>query len=162
MNYYQDQIDDVGDNASDDKSFKFKTKIVGNTPEKPLQSENQGDANQPAQKATPTSNVEVTAPLKYLGNFWRFLYLTLINREVALDLSQAKNIVLIEHHNNVTGVNFRISSTKLYVPVVTLSINNNIKLLENIKQGFKRTISWNEDLKKQYNQTTLIQIISLT
>ena len=161
MNYYQDETDDVGDNASDGQSFKFKTKIVGNTPEL-LQSENPGDANQPAQKSTPTSNVEVTAPLKYLGNFWRFLYLTLINREVALDLSQAKNIVLIEHHNNVTGVNFRISSTKLYVPVVTLSISNNIKLLENIKQGFKRTISWNEDLKKQYNQTTLIQIISLT
>ena len=33
---------------------------------------------------------------------------------------------------------------KLYVPVVTLSINNNIKFLENIKQGFKRTISWNK------------------
>ena len=102
MNYYQDEIDDVGDIASDGKSFKFKTKIVGNTPEKRLQSENPGDVNQPAQKATPTSNVEVTAPLKYLRNFWRFLYLTLINREVALDLSQAKNIVLIEHHNNVT------------------------------------------------------------
>ena len=35
-----------------------------------------------------------------------------------------------------------ITSTKLYVPVVTLYINDNIKLLENIKQGFKRTISW--------------------
>ena len=37
-----------------------------------------------------------------------------------------------------------ISSTKLYVPVVTLSINDNIKFLENITQGFKRTISWNK------------------
>ena len=35
-----------------------------------------------------------------------------------------------------------ISSTKLYVPVVTLYINNNIKVLENTKQWFKRTISW--------------------
>ena len=34
-----------------------------------------------------------------------------------------------------------ITSIKLYVPVVTLSINDNTKLLENIKQGFKRTIS---------------------
>ena len=33
------------------------------------------------------------------------------------------------------------TSTKLYVPAVTLSINNNIKFLENIKQGFKRTVS---------------------
>ena len=37
-----------------------------------------------------------------------------------------------------------ITSSKLYVPVVTLSINDNINFLENIKQGFKRTISWNK------------------
>ena len=49
-----------------------------------------------------------------------------------------------------------ISSTKLYVPVVTLSIDDNIKLLENIKQGFRRTICLNKyrseiitQLKKQ-------------
>ena len=35
-----------------------------------------------------------------------------------------------------------ITSIKFYVPVATFSINNNIKLLENMKQGFKRTISW--------------------
>ena len=43
-----------------------------------------------------------------------------------------------------TGATFQISYFKLYVPVVTLSINDNIKLLENIKKGFKRTISWNK------------------
>ena len=37
-----------------------------------------------------------------------------------------------------------ITSTKLYVPVVTLSVNENMKFLENIKHGFKRTISWNK------------------
>ena len=37
-----------------------------------------------------------------------------------------------------------ITSTKLYVPVITLSINDNIKFLENIKQWFKRTIFWNK------------------
>ena len=40
-----------------------------------------------------------------------------------------------------TGATFQINNAKLYVPVVTLSINDNIKFLENIKQGFKRTIS---------------------
>ena len=40
-----------------------------------------------------------------------------------------------------SGAIFHISNAKLYVPVVTLSINDNIKFLENIKQGFKRTIS---------------------
>ena len=38
-----------------------------------------------------------------------------------------------------------ITSTELYVPVVTFSINDNIKFLENIKQGFKRTIFWNNN-----------------
>ena len=47
-------------------------------------------------------------------------------------------------YNNITRVNFIITSTKLYVPVVTLSINDNIKLLENIKQVLKRTIFWNK------------------
>ena len=37
-----------------------------------------------------------------------------------------------------------ITSTAFHVPVVTLSINGDIKLLENIKQGFKRTIYWNK------------------
>ena len=37
-----------------------------------------------------------------------------------------------------------MTSTKLYIPVVTLSINDNIRFFENIKQGFKRTISWNK------------------
>ena len=39
---------------------------------------------------------------------------------------------------------FQINNAKLYVPVVTLSMNDNIKFLENMKQGFKKTISWNK------------------
>ena len=46
---------------------------------------------------------------------------------------------------------FQMNNAKLYVPVVTLSMNNNIKFLEKIKQGFKRTISWN---KYRYEITT--------
>ena len=42
----------------------------------------------------------------------------------------------------MTGAFFQINSAKLYVPVVTLSKNDNIKFLENIKQWLKRTISW--------------------
>ena len=40
------------------------------------------------------------------------------------------------------GATFQINSIKFYVPVVTLSINDNITVLENVKQRFKRTISW--------------------
>ena len=52
--------------------------------------------------------------------------------------------MLIEDDDNITGVGFIITSTKLYVPVVTWSVNINIKFLENIKRGFKGTISWNK------------------
>ena len=51
----------------------------------------------------------------------------------------------MEHYNSITGATFQINNTKLYVPVVTLSITDNINVLENIKQGFKRTISWNKN-----------------
>ena len=43
-----------------------------------------------------------------------------------------------------TGATFRISNASLYVLVVILSISDNIKFLENVKQGFKRTISENK------------------
>ena len=66
-----------------------------------------------------------------------FFDLPPINCEIELYLLRARGCVLIEHHNNITRVNFMITSTKLHVPVVTLSVNDNIKFLENIKQGAK-------------------------
>ena len=103
--------------------------------------------------AVPNLNFEVTISPKYCSNFWRFLDLPLINCEIELNLSGANDRILIEHHNTITGVNFAIISTKLYVPVVTLSINDNIKFLESIKQGFKRTISWNKYRSEITKQT---------
>ena len=43
-----------------------------------------------------------------------------------------------------SGATFQIKDTKLYVPVVTLSKENDTKLLEQLKSGFKRTIKWNK------------------
>ena len=43
-----------------------------------------------------------------------------------------------------TGLEFKTTDTKLYIPVVTLSKENDIKLLEQLKSGFKRTIKWNK------------------
>ena len=76
----------------------------------------------------------------------------LINCEIELDLSWAKDCVSSEHHNSITGANFKITGTTLYVPVVTLSINHNTKFLENIKQGFKRIISRNKYRSKTTTQ----------
>ena len=49
-----------------------------------------------------------------------------------------------------------ITSSKLYFPVVTLYIKDNIKFLENLKQGFKRTISWNKYRSEITTQTNKI------
>ena len=92
----------------------------------------------------PPLNTKVNIPLRYLSIFWRSIDLSLINCEVELDLKWSRNCVLIEENNHIIGVSFIITSTKLYVPVLSLSINDNIKFLENIMQGFKRTISWNK------------------
>ena len=70
-----------------------------------------------------------------------------------LDLSWKKDCVLIEQNNNIIRLNFMITSTKLYVPVFTLSINDNINFLENIMQGFKRAISWNKYRSEIIKQT---------
>ena len=86
----------------------------------------------------------MTIPLKYLSSLCRSLDLPLIICEMELNLSWTKDCVLVEHNNNITSILFKITNTKLYVLVVTLSINNNIKFLKNIKQGFKRTVSWNK------------------
>ena len=68
-------------------------------------------------------------------------------------MSWRKECALSEHHNSTTGATFQINNTKLYVPVVILSINDSIKFLENIKQGFKRTISWNKYRSEITTQT---------
>ena len=78
-----------------------------------------------------------------------------INCEVELILIWSKNCILADMtRRNAQGDNpeivpprglaFKITDTKLYVPVVTLSKENDTKLLEQLKSGFKRTIKWNE------------------
>ena len=77
-NYYGDKID-VYDNAPDGKSFAYKTKIVGSTPEKPI---NEGDKNRPS---APTLNYQYSTQI--LNNVWRSFDLPLINCKTELDLS---------------------------------------------------------------------------
>ena len=106
------------------------------------------------------NNVKIVVPLKYLSNFWRNLNIPLINCEVELILTWFKNCVLIDKLTRDSDYNanpnfyeidnpenaiFQITDTKLYVPVVTLSKENDIKLLEQLKLGFKKTIKWNNN-----------------
>ena len=93
-------------------------------------------------------------PLKYLGNFWRALNIPLISCEVSLELKWNKNSVITSleqrdigggnRDNAPTGATLSITDCKLYVPVVTLSKDDEIKLLTNLKSGFKREIIWNK------------------
>ena len=77
-------------------------------------------------------------PLKYLSKFWRTLEMPLINCEVNLISTWLSTCVI----TNSTGAGaFEIINTKLYVPVVTLSTQDNSKLLQQLKSGFKRVIS---------------------
>ena len=65
----------------------------------------------------------------------------LTNCEVNLILTWSPNCVI----SSATGeTKFKITETKLYVPVVTLSTQDNAKLLQQLKSGFKRTINWNK------------------
>ena len=121
MQYYKD---DPNDNLANSESFKSKVKITGKTT-------NNGN----------TKDFETIVPLKYLSNFWRTFETPLINCEVNLILTWSKDCVI----TNSTGEGkFAITETKLYVPVVTLSTKDHEKLLQQLKSGFKKTISWNK------------------
>ena len=111
-------------------SFKFKAKITGQTG-------NDG-----------TKDVEIMVPLKYLSNFWRTLEMPLINFEVNLILTWSSKGVLVATAIQNQAATFEITDTKLYVPVVTLSTQENTKLLQQLKSGFKRVINWNKYLSK--------------
>ena len=69
----------------------------------------------------------------------------MINCEVNLILTWSSTCVITE--SNGAGT-FAITDTKLYVPVVTLSTQENTKFLEQLKSGFKRVINWNKYLSK--------------
>ena len=65
----------------------------------------------------------------------------LINYEINLILTQSGKCVL---SNDTKATTVAIKDTKLYVPVVILSTQDNAKLLHQLKSGFKRKINWNK------------------
>ena len=74
--------------------------------------------------------------LKYLSNFWRTLEMSLINCEVNLILTWSSSCVIDSTNNANEGATFTITNTRLYVPVVTLSTQENAKLLQIFKIRF--------------------------
>ena len=101
---------------------------------------------------------------KYRSNFWRALEMPLINYEIELILTWSKNSVIITTNVADQVPIFTITETTLHVPVVTLTTQDNTKLLPQLKSGFKGTISWNtylakpELLAKNANLNNLIEL----
>ena len=152
-NYYRDESNDLL--STNSESFKYKTSIVGKTP----------------QNNDSLTNAEVVIPLKYLSNLWRSLDIPFANCELELILTWSKNCVLADMSVNavlnppilpLADATFKTTDTKLYVPVVTSSKENDIKLLEKLKSGFKRTIKWNKyrsQMSVQSNNNNLNYLI---
>ena len=65
-------------------------------------------------------------------------------------MKRFKNCVLVPGTAANQNREVKITDTKLYVPVVTLSTQDNIKLLKQFECGFKRTINWNKYLPKKH------------
>ena len=63
-------------------------------------------------------------------------------------MTWSRNFVIINTKTDNQIPTFTITETNLYVPVFTLSTQDNVKLLPQLKFGFKRTISWNKYLAK--------------
>ena len=171
-NYCKDELtDDTNDNNNlnknviNSKSFKYKTSITGSTYNVDARITNDAgnQVNNTAYDAHKSGKkeVEIAVPLKYLSNFWRTLNMPLINCEVSLILTWSENCVInslervlaiTRRDTSPTNATFE-TDTKLYVPIVTLSTENDKTLLEQLRTRFKRTIKWNKYRSEMTNQT---------
>ena len=124
--------------ANNSNSFKYKIKLLGNI-------------RQLAADAAPVGrlNVKIVVPLKYLSNFFRSLEMPLINCKIKLNLTWKKECVLSTDAGDAV---FIINDTKMYVPVVTLSKEDNKDFIEQQNTGFQRSIYWNEYKTKEINE----------
>ena len=157
-NYYRDELSDDADNNNFDKikvvnsnGFKYKNKITGNTYDALNIAEDYVVVKEGTQE------IELATSLKYLGNFWRALNMPLISCEISLELKWNRNCIItsleerevddgppVVRYDLLTGATLAINDCKLYIPVVTLSKDDEIKLLTNLKSGFTREIEWNK------------------
>ena len=120
-------LDNVSTNNS--LSFKYKSSIF-----KTLTDDDNGV----------TKNVKIAAPLKYLSNFWRSFELPLINCNVHVELNWTKDCVM----STIADTTFKITNTKLSVPIVTFSTKDSVKLSKQLNDEFKRPVYWNAYITK--------------
>ena len=121
------------DDITDSKSFIFNSKFTINT------------------NKAGTANVGTAVLLKYLSNFRRTLKMPLINWKKKTLFQHGLQILFIYEVN--TAKSFAITDTKLYVPVVTLSAQDHLRLLKQLKLGFDQTTNWNIYQSKAITET---------
>ena len=115
-------------------SFKYKVELLGN----PV-----------FDGGIAKRSVKVVAPLKYLSNFFRSLEMPLVNCKIKLNLTWKKECVLPTDAGDAI---FIINDTKMYVPVVTLSKEDDKYFIEQQNKGFQRSVYWNEYKTKEQNE----------
>ena len=97
-----------------------------------------------------TKDVEIMlCKLKYLSTVWRTLEIPLINCEINLILTWSTNYLIITYPIDNQDPTFIITDTKLYVPVITFPTQDNEKLLQQLKSGYKSAINWNKYKSKE-------------
>ena len=154
------------DPVTNSDSFKYKSSITGKT----SNANKKNSENTELGNTQIKNNLEIFVPLKYISNFWSTLDMPLINCELSLTLTWSENCVLTDITTQTaraaqgdnparpaigapTSATFKITGTKLYVPVVTLSTKDGNNFSEQLKSGFKRTIKWNKYRSEMTNQT---------
>ena len=131
-----DAVADITDDNS--SSLKYKISLLGNV------TRVSGNA-----AGVRRLNVKIVVSLKYLSNFFRSLEMPLINCKIKLNLIWKKECVLSTGDGEAV---FIINDTKLYVPVVTFSKEDNKDFIEQQNKGFQRSIYWNEYKTKEINE----------
>ena len=115
-------------------SFKYKASLLGKATD--------ADGNDRSLK-----NARIVVPLKYLSKIFRSVEMPLTDCKLLLELNWNNNCVRYgadtyagcDNANN-REVTFKITSTKLYVPIVTLSAKHNVNLTKQLNEGFKRSV----------------------
>ena len=98
-------------------------------------------------------DVEIMVPIKYLSNFWRTLEMSVTSFKINIFLTWSENRCIVAGTIAYQVPAFEITDTKLYAPVATLTIQNNVKLLKKLNLIFKRRSSWKKYQSKATMQT---------
>ena len=136
---------DIANNlaVNNSSSFKYKVNLLGD----PVAAAN-----------IARLNVKIVVPLKYLSNFFRSLEMPLINCKVRLNLTWKKECVLSTHAGDAV---FIINDTKLYVPIVTLSKEDNKDFIDQQNKGFQRSIIGTNIKQKNKLKMELLMLLSI-